>query len=249
MASASIFSANPDRADKALVRAAVKSLEGGDVGTALDLLGEAPARIDERPLASEVLSNLAGRLANEQVDNPSDHAKGLLVIIGSNKNLAQRLEADLKQRLPRRLLLWQTGPGAARALAADMHEAALADMAASALDQNPEKLVKVIGKKRHEALLKELRSRGFLASRGKLEDNLERCDWIAIIDDINDASDKELLAESLYQGLRRYFELPERGQIVSKSYLSDYDPEWEANPSSTSSTSSAEDDDGDEQQT
>lgn len=212
----SIFAEHPDRSDKSLLRALEKSLAGGDVSAALDLLGEAPARIDERPLAREALASLAKRLAEEQLANPSSHAQGLMLLRGPVGDLEERLRADLEQRLPRRLGRWQTGPGAARSLASDLHEAALADMAATMLVDKPGKLEKTLGQKRLDLLTKDLRRRR--AIKGKLEDNLDRCDWIAIVDDIGDASNKSLLADGLDKGLRRYFEVVERGHIFPDSY-------------------------------
>lgn len=212
----SIFAEHPDRSDKSLLRALEKSLAGGDVSASLDMLGEAPGLIYDRELSSVALTALAARLAEEQIESPSPHAKGLMSLSGAKGNLLERLQADLEQRLPRRLGRWQTGPGAARSLASDLHEAALADMVATTLTTKPDKLEKALGAKRTDSLAKDLRRRG--AIKGKLSDNLDRCDWIAIIDDIGDASEKEQLADGLDQGLRRYFEVVERGRIFPDSY-------------------------------
>ena len=228
MSKGSIFTLEPKAADKNLVKAINSNLASNNLTSALSALGEAPNRILDYPLSAETLSALAGQLVKSQLADPGPHAVGLSGILGKDGNLSSRLQAEMKQRLLRRLSRWQTGPSAARQLARDLHEGALADMVASEISANPDQLEALLGKKPYRDLTKELRDRAVIAKGEFPADGLRRYDWIAVVDDINDASDKKKLAKGLLFGLRRYYELNARETIIVDVDLAETDPEWEA---------------------
>ena len=228
MSKGSIFTLEPKAADKNLVKAINNNLASNDLTSALSALGEAPKRILDYPLSVETLSALAEQLVKSQLAEPGPHAEGLAAILGKDDNLSSRLQAEIKQRLLRRLSRWQTGPSAARQLARDLHEGALADMVASEISANPDQLEALLGKKPYRDLTKELRDRAIIAKGELPADGLRRYDWIAVVDDINDASDKKKLAKGLLFGLRRYYELNSRETIIVDVDLAETDPDWEA---------------------
>lgn len=228
MASGSLFSESPTKADKALARAVERSLSGGDIGPALDALGEAPGLIYERDLARAALDKLADQLAAEQMASPSDQAAVLVAIAKKDPSLEKRLSFDIRQRLARRLRRWQTGPGAARQLACDIYEAALVDMVASQFMATPKKIETTLGQDNAAALGKEMRKRKILKGQATVADSLERWDWITIVDDLSGATDKRRFSDDLYQGIRRFYELPERERIVIDFDVAEEDPDWQA---------------------